>query len=154
MVADRAAFALLLAGFREDWEATRDPQALACALTWILGHRQLLPGWLVEATGAALMQRRGKEHEKRYMDDVACRTRWHTVVAVKHFYGLSWEKAYARAAELLALTGARGSAGAIRKSYMKFQRELRVRPALKAMLGRVEDWDIVEGPPPMVTLEK
>lgn len=131
-VADRAHYEQLLASCREDWERTRDPQALVTAQSWAFMHRQWPPNWLLEAIGAVLCRRRGKEHAQHYQLDVQNRLRWMTVRRF-HDDGATWERACEQAEAELKETAARGSAETMWKSYKKFKRKLEVSPAQRAL---------------------
>jgi hypothetical protein len=134
-VADRAQYELLLASCREDWETTRDPQALMSARAWALMHRQWPPAWLNEAIDAALLMRRGKLHDEQYLAEAKHRLRW---LHAKHIHdrGASWEDAWAEASDRLKATLARGSAETMKRSYSWFQRKRRAHPASAALMDQ------------------
>jgi hypothetical protein len=133
MVADRAFYETLLTSCREDWEKTRDPQALLTARDCALMHRQWPPTWLNDAIGAVLLMRRGKIHTQHYWAEAAHRMRW---LHVKHFHdeGATWEDARAKASERLKGTTASGSEETMKKSYDWFQRKCRSQPASTALM--------------------
>ena len=125
----------LLASCREDWEETGDPQALASALFWVFLHRQLLPVWLSEAAGAALIQRRGKEHVQQYEADARHRMRWWCVKRM-HDNGAPWEEAYEQAADKLRETAVGGSAESDEEELRQVSAEAQSPPRLQSAKPR------------------
>jgi hypothetical protein len=83
---------------RAGWEATRDPYIAAEALSWAHLHRQPIPAWLHEAMWVVAAGRRGKAHAQRAMVAFKHLQRY---MAVRDFKadGLTWEAAWARAAD-------------------------------------------------------
>jgi hypothetical protein len=142
-VADRVCYRLMLDSCREDWEKTRDPQALLSADTWCAMHRQGRPFWLRDATGVVFLQQRGPGHLQRYKDDVNHRARWALVKRLKHVDKLSWENARAEASERLAGSDAHGEPPTMKYSYELIERRLKVRTAEKAL----SDWLEAQRPP-------
>jgi hypothetical protein len=108
------------------WEETRDPFAVAEAHTWHALCRAPSPDWLDQAIVEVCIARRSKAVHKRHIDAMIDFARWNTVRALrepgrkewwrnlpgKSADALSWDKAYAQAAENLENTAAAGgSAG-------------------------------------------
>jgi hypothetical protein len=94
-------------------------------------HRQQLPRWIVEARGTPLW--RSKKHTQQYETDARHRMRWMWVKFL-HENGVTWDDAYATAADRLQETTARGSPEVMKRSYAKFKRILEASPARKALM--------------------
>src|SRR5262249_29401447 len=108
------------------WEATRDPLAVAEALTWARLHRQPAPEWVDEALWVLATKRRGKEHAKHAREAAARLARYQAVRDAHYKDGLGWNQSYERAAEVLAdLPWAAAESGTMKKAYLQVLKDLR-----------------------------
>jgi hypothetical protein len=100
---DRVAYERVMAVLRKAWE-TRDPLALADALTWVSVHEQPVPQWLEQAVIQVLLQSRPPIAIRRHRERMAHYRRYQCVENGKAA-GLSLEEAYFAAAERLGDVG-------------------------------------------------
>jgi len=105
---------------QEGWEATRDPAFIVQAQMMVIHS----PQWLFEAIYELATNHRSKEHMLRALERSIRRRRYEAVVAAKSA-DITWEAAYAEAAENLAETPARGSADAMQHAYADVRRDIR-----------------------------
>jgi hypothetical protein len=83
------------------WEDTEDPSVLADALFLVaMYHPGVIPHALNNAIGVELKGRQTNKHRKRYRTDMQAWRCWVLVRALV-IEGLTWERAFARAAEIL-----------------------------------------------------
>jgi len=93
------------------------------------------PEWLCQAIGDLVQQRRTPAEAKRSLEDEVHYARWDMVRECRE-RGLeqkksgddsvgTWERAYEKAADLLAKTAAAGTPERMAKSYMKVERDFR-----------------------------
>jgi hypothetical protein len=142
MVADREFYRLMLAFCREDWDKTRDPQALHTARSLVLMHRQQEPNWLRDLVDAGYLRPRTPKQTKRYLDDFDHRARWQWVKRYVEA-GSTWEEARAKASDRLAGTRAHGGEDTMKRSYELIERRRKVRLAEEAL----QDWLAAKDPP-------
>jgi hypothetical protein len=131
---DPVMYELMLATCKEDWEKRHDPQTFAVAVRWVGEHRQFLPSWLHSNASVELLWLRSKKHINQQETHDLHAMRWLWVKRIQNSGEVIWDEAYELAALQLSKTIARGSAEAIRKSYMKFQNRLKTSPARKALI--------------------
>jgi hypothetical protein len=106
------------------WRETKDPWAVAEATTLTFLHRQVTPLWLDEAVWHLAVNRRTKAHAKR-ANEAHIRFMRYEAVKYAHADGLTWEKAVARAVEVLAETLAAAEPDSIWKSYKRVKADLK-----------------------------
>jgi hypothetical protein len=104
---------------QQGWEATRDPTFIMEAMVLIDS-----PPWLFEAACDLAMNHRGKEHVARALKRWIRRRRYEAVCEAK-LRGVTWDAAYAEAAENLVETPARGSADSMQQAYADVARDIR-----------------------------
>src|SRR5262245_26734720 len=106
------------------WQATGDPAAIIEATNWMFMYRQPPPRWFGAAVWALVKRRRTKAHDKRAHEAAVRLDRYNAVHDAKAS-GLTWDQAYARAAETLAGTSAAGDADRMKKSFIAVKRDLK-----------------------------
>jgi hypothetical protein len=105
------------------WRASGDPWAVAEAHTLTLLHRQVPPAWLDDAVWALAVKGRTKAHAKRAQEATIRFMRYEAVRDAHRLDGLSWDRAKARAAEVLAETPAAAEAETIWKAYKRVKKK-------------------------------
>jgi hypothetical protein len=122
------------------WQKTGDPAFLIEARVWVRNYRQLPPRWLDDAIDK-LITDRPKRHRTRAHNAVV---KWMRFAAVRaaHKSGLSWPKAYERAADDLANTMAKGAPGTMKDDYCTVKADFdegRSRRYLQPLIPRKKD---------------
>jgi hypothetical protein len=118
----QASYDRKLAGCEAGWAATGDPLFVAEASTLARLHRQPAPAWLDDAVYRLAGNRRTKGHAKRAAEAAAHLMRYFAVRSARRA-GLSWERAWERATEILAGTHAAGEPDTVRRSYIRVSRD-------------------------------
>jgi hypothetical protein len=108
---------------RKGWEAG-ETLAMAEATTLTFAHRQPIPAWLEAAIVKVAMARRPAAQARRHAELDKHFTRYRAVRSLKAA-GLTWDKAYARAAKRLANTFAAGTDDTMAASYKEVLREIK-----------------------------
>ena len=98
----RAKFDRWMADCKAGWVETGDPRAISAAHTMTVVYRQVSPDWLDEAIFSLADGRRTKEHARRAREASVRLTRYMAVRDAHYVDGLPWEKAYEKAADVLA----------------------------------------------------
>src|SRR5262249_635115 len=108
------------------WQATRDPLAVAEAVTWACLHRQPPPAWVHEANWVVATKRRGQAHAKRAHEAAVRLMRYQAVRDAHYKDGLFWNDAYERATEVLALhPWAAAKSGTMKAAYIQVKKDLK-----------------------------
>jgi hypothetical protein len=106
------------------WQTTHDPAFVGEAQILTHFYRQPLPRWLTEVVAYMwAAKRRSKEHIARAFNARIRFMRYEAVQAAKRA-GLSWDAAYAHAAELLAGTRAAGRPRTMKADYIEVKADL------------------------------
>lgn len=107
------------------WRETKDPWAVAEAMTMTFLHRQVAPAWLDEAVWLLVCKRRTKTYAKRAHEAHVRSRRYQAVRDAHNLGGLPWEEACAQAARVLAGTPSAGEADTMWKAYKAVKKDLK-----------------------------
>jgi hypothetical protein len=91
-----------MAACEAGWRETKDPLFVDEAIVWMTNYRQVPPLWFDKAVHDVCVEHRTPEHARRAREAAAHFERFGAVVHAKRREGLTWDAAYARAAELVA----------------------------------------------------